>query len=108
MTDAFSIAQQILEDHQGSSSLAFPGSDPASLSVGGDTAIHTPLQPEPEAGIPEMIARGLSEGTVIDVEAWRKIDEAEKKRAQAMGGEGRGKKERIKFRRVEDMLAVLS
>lgn len=116
MTDAFSIAQQILEDHQSLSRLAPPGADPTSTSHSTSAGnagregerIHTPLQTEPESGIPDVVLRGLKEGKVVDVEGWRRIDEAEKDRAKGTNvGEGK-QKERIKFRRVEEMLAVLS
>lgn len=109
MNDAFAIAQQILEDHQTGSLLGAPGTDPdpsPDQSAAGITAEakgKTPLRSEPEEGIPPVVKQGLKEGKVVDLAGWRRIDEAEKERAKRNGG----RKEREKFRRVEEMLAVL-
>jgi adrenodoxin-NADP+ reductase len=56
---------------------------------------------EPESGVPAEIAHGQREGKVVDLEKWERIDAAERQRGVAKG------KEREKFRRVEEMLAVL-
>lgn len=82
MTDAFGLAETIIADHVASS----PTLNPTSTA--------------PESGIPEVIAQGLKEGKVVDVEAWKRIDRAEVDRA-------RKGKEREKFRTVQEMLAVL-
>lgn len=79
MTDAFGLAETIIADHVASSPT---------------------LNTYPEVGIPEVIANGLREGQVVDVEAWKRIDRAEVERA-------RKGKEREKFRTVQEMLSVL-
>jgi adrenodoxin-NADP+ reductase len=87
MHDAFSLAAEILEDH-------FDMPPPA--------ASTSPLAlTSPEQGVPEAVQRGLNERQVVDLESWRKIDAAEVGRAKGKG------KEREKFTRVEDMLAVI-
>ena len=80
MTDAFGLAETIIADHVAS----------------------TPtLNETPEMGIPDVVVRGLKEGKVVDVDAWKRIDRAEVDRA-------RKGKEREKFRTVQEMLAVLN
>ena len=79
MTDAFGLAETIIADYHASSPTLFS---------------------KPEAGVPDEVARGLKEGSVVDMEAWRRIDQAEISRA------GKGKA-REKFRTVAEMLAVL-
>lgn len=79
MTDAFGLAETIIADYHASS--------PA-------------LSGRPEVGLPEEVARGLKEGSVVDMQAWRRIDQAEISRA-------RKGKAREKFRTVAEMLAVL-
>lgn len=62
------------------------------------------LNSRPYVGIPEKVQNAAKEGKiVVDLEGWAKIDKAEVERAKRMGSG----KEREKFRRVEDMLAVL-
>lgn len=79
MTDAFGLAETIIADYHAS---------------------HPSLSGRPEAGIPDEVSRGLKSGSVVDMEAWRRIDQAEVNRA-------RKGKAREKFRTVADMLAVL-
>jgi hypothetical protein len=79
MTDAFGLAETIIADYHASSPV---------------------LNNTVEAGLPEAVTRGMKEQSVIDIEAWRKIDQAEVSRA-------RKGKEREKFRTVAEMLAVL-
>ena len=79
MTDAFGLAETIIADYHASSPV---------------------LNNIVEAGLPEAVSTGLKEQSVIDLEAWRKIDQAEISRA-------RKGKEREKFRTVAEMLAVL-
>ncbi|WVW87065.1 hypothetical protein I302_109122 [Kwoniella bestiolae CBS 10118] len=88
MHDAYSLSDLLLDDHF---------SSPTSTSA-------TPLNPNPEEGIPEALIRAQQRGgIVVDLEGWKRIDEAEKQRAKELGNG----KEREKFRRVEEMLAVL-
>jgi adrenodoxin-NADP+ reductase len=87
MHDAYSVADQLLADHYSST---------ASGGAGG------PLPRQPESGLPEELEKGIREGKVVDLEKWGRIDTAERERGKTRG------KEREKFRRVEDMLAVLS
>ena len=86
MNDAYGLAAKVMDDHL---SLE-PSSNVRDLR-------------EPEAGIPEPVQRGLKDGQVVDLAAWAKIDAAERQAAKLKGS----KKEREKFIRVEDMLAVL-
>jgi adrenodoxin-NADP+ reductase len=86
MHDAYALASTVLDDH---------------FSTTQSTGSVTPLNPLPEVGPPEAIVRGLQEGKVVDLTAWGKIDRAEVERAKGK------RKEREKFTRVEDMLAVL-
>jgi hypothetical protein len=79
MTDAFGLAETIIADYHASSPT---------------------LSANPEVGLPDAITRGLKEGSVVNMEAWRRIDQAEISRA-------RTGKAREKFRTVEEMLAVL-
>ncbi|WRT69834.1 uncharacterized protein IL334_006825 [Kwoniella shivajii] len=88
MHDAYSLSDQLLDDHF---------SNPSSTSG--------PLNPNPEQGIPEALTKAQRQGgIVVDLEGWEKIDNAERERAKIMGNG----KEREKFRKVEEMLAVLS
>ena len=57
-----------------------------------------------EDGRPAEVTRGITDGKVVGLDGWAKIDEAEKGNAKRKGLT----KEREKFTRVEDMLAVLS
>jgi hypothetical protein len=79
MTDAFGLAETIIADYHASSPT---------------------LSTNPEAGLPNAVVRGLQEKSVVDMAAWRRIDQAEVSRA-------RKGKEREKFRTVAEMLAVL-
>lgn len=79
MTDAFGLAETIIADYHASSPT---------------------LSNTPEAGVPDEVSRGLKEGSVVDIAAWRRIDQAEISRA-------RKGKAREKFRTVGEMLAVL-
>jgi len=79
MTDAFGLAETIIADYHASSPT---------------------ITPSPEVGLPDAITQGLKEGSVVDMEAWRRIDRAEIDRA-------RKGKAREKFRTVAEMLAVL-
>jgi hypothetical protein len=79
MTDAFGLAETIISDYHASS---------------------PSLSGRPEAGVPDEVAKGLKEGSVVDMGAWRRIDQAETTRA-------RKGKAREKFRTVTEMLAVL-
>ncbi|WWC73827.1 uncharacterized protein I206_107799 [Kwoniella pini CBS 10737] len=89
MHDSYSLADSLMDDHYSSTSL-------------GDSA--GPLNTTPEDGIPEVIIKSQKNGgIVVDLSAWERIDQAERDRAKKMG---KGK-EREKFRKVEDMLAVL-
>lgn len=88
MHDAYSVADQLLADHY------------SSAAVSGD--VGGPLPRQPEGGLPEELENGIREGKVVDLEKWGKIDMAERERGRTRG------KEREKFRRVEEMLAVLS
>jgi adrenodoxin-NADP+ reductase len=49
------------------------------------------------------LQKGLREGKVVTLDRWLKIDQAERQRAKDRGS----KKEREKFTKVEDMLAVI-
>lgn len=89
MHDAYSVADQLLSDHY--------------TAPAGSTGDMGPLKRDAEAGPPEEVAQGSKEGRVVDLDKWGKIDQAERERGKK-GGKG---KEREKFRRVEEMLAVL-
>ncbi|KIR36596.1 ferredoxin-NADP+ reductase [Cryptococcus deuterogattii MMRL2647] len=89
MNDAYALASTILDDIYAPTS-----SSPAACM----------LNSRPYAGIPEKVQNAAKDGkVVVDLAAWAKIDKAEVERAKRMGRT----KEREKFRRVEDMLAVL-
>lgn len=89
MNDAYALASTILDDIYAPTT-----SSPAACM----------LNSRPYAGIPEKVQNAAMEGKiVVDLEGWAKIDKAEVERAKRMGSG----KEREKFRRVEDMLAVL-
>ena len=83
MHDAYALSDLMLSDH-------FSGPS-------------APLK-EVEAGLPEEIEQGIKQGKVVGLDGWKRIDEAEKRIARSKGLQ----KEREKFVRVEDMLAVLS
>lgn len=89
MHDAYSVADQLLADHYST-----PSSSTGSSS--------SPLPRDPENGLPEEMELGVQEGKIVDLEKWGQIDMAERERGKVKG------KEREKFRRVEEMLAVLS
>jgi adrenodoxin-NADP+ reductase len=82
MHDAYALSDIILQDHFA------PSASPK----------------HPEDGLPDALARGIREGQVVQLDGWQKIDEAERRRAKDRGSG----KEREKFTKVEDMLAVLS
>jgi adrenodoxin-NADP+ reductase len=86
MQDAYGLVETLLSDY--------------STWKDGRGAGAVPLQPE--LGRPDVIERGLKEGTVVDMTAWLKIDAAEREK-----GKARGRAEREKFATVEEMLAVL-
>ncbi|WWC95692.1 hypothetical protein V866_002557 [Kwoniella sp. B9012] len=89
MHDAYSLSDQLLDDHFNS---------PTTGSV------SSPLNPTPEEGIPEALTRAQQKGgIVVDLDSWKRIDETEKRRAKELGNG----KEREKFRKVEEMLSVL-
>jgi hypothetical protein len=79
MTDAFGLSETIIADYHASSPV---------------------LSNTVEVGLPDAVSRGLKDRSVVDMEAWRKIDQAEIRRA-------RKGKQREKFRTVAEMLAVL-
>lgn len=79
MTDAFGLAETIIADYHASSPV---------------------LNHTVEVGLPDQVANGLKDHSVVDMDAWRKIDQAEISRA-------RKGKPREKFRTVAEMLAVL-
>jgi adrenodoxin-NADP+ reductase len=81
MHDAYALSDLILDDHYAESA--------ASKSV--------------KDGLPDELVRGQKEGKVVDLAGWGKIDTAERENAKR---KGLGK-EREKFTKVEDMLAVL-
>lgn len=83
MHDAYALSDLMLSDHF---------SESASTTK------------EVQPGLPEEIQRGIKEDKVVGLQGWQKIDEAEKGNAKRRGLS----KEREKFTRVEDMLAVLS
>lgn len=87
MHDAYSVADQMMADHFASKLTVSP------LALAG----------QPEPGPPAEVLQGLREGKVVDLERWGRIDVAEQERAKRAG---KGKP-REKFRRVEEMLAVL-
>lgn len=89
MNDAYALASTILDDIYAPTSAS-----PAACM----------LNSRPYAGVPEKVQNAAKDGKiVVDLAAWAKIDKAEVERAKRMGRT----KEREKFRRVEDMLAVL-
>lgn len=81
MHDAYALSDLILDDHYAESS--------STRRV--------------EGGLPDELVRGQKEGKVVDLAGWAKIDAAERENAKRKGL----KKEREKFTKVEDMLAVL-
>jgi adrenodoxin-NADP+ reductase len=81
MHDAYALSDLILDDHYAEST-----------STG-----------RVQDGIPDELVRGRKEGKVVDLAGWGKIDAAERENAKRRGLA----KEREKFTRVEDMLAVL-
>ncbi|ORY34639.1 hypothetical protein BCR39DRAFT_513755 [Naematelia encephala] len=87
MNDAYSLSALILQDHFDSPSTI---SNPSA-----------PLGNEPRLDLPEAVQIGLKQGKVVDLAGWKRIDEAEQKRAT-------GGKQREKFTNVQDMLSVLS
>lgn len=84
MHDAYALSDLILSDH-------YAPTPSAKTVDSGDM------------GLPAEVVRGRKEGKVVDLEGWGKIDRAERENAKRLGGA----KEREKFVRVEDMLAVL-
>ncbi|WWC66017.1 uncharacterized protein I303_108639 [Kwoniella dejecticola CBS 10117] len=93
MHDAYALSDLLMDDHY-----ATKASQSQSQTTAG------PLNPTPENGVPEALVKAQKNGgIVVDLEGWAKIDQAERDRARIMG---KGK-EREKFRKVEDMLAVL-
>ncbi|WVQ84453.1 hypothetical protein IAT38_006605 [Cryptococcus sp. DSM 104549] len=96
MQDAYILSSLILDDH-------FATSPPSPSSPSFSTI--SPLPQTPEPGIPEAIrnAKSRQGKVVVDLDGWGRIDRAERERAERAGGG----KEREKFRRVEEMLAVL-
>jgi adrenodoxin-NADP+ reductase len=95
MQDAYTVADEMLADHHGSRA--------SGSSSGSGASAFSPLAPRPESGAPAEVERGLREGAVVDLSRWGLIDAAERERGSR---KGRGK-EREKFVRVKDMLAVL-
>ncbi|KAK4686045.1 ferredoxin/flavodoxin---NADP+ reductase, partial [Tremellales sp. Uapishka_1] len=87
MNDAFSLASLVIEDY------ASP--NPSSLS-------STPLNQNPEEGIPDLVQRGIKEGKVVTLDGWARIDRAERERVPTGSA-----KAREKFRTVEQMMGVL-
>lgn len=85
MHDAYTLSSTILSDHF---------DDPLSIRS---------TKSEMEEGIPDSVEKGRKEGKVVELEGWRRIDEAERERGRK-GGKG---KVREKFTRVEEMLGVL-
>lgn len=86
MHDAYALAEQIIADHLSSPTSSISGSL---------------LNPSPEQGLPADVEEGVRSGRVVDLDGWGRIDRAERESSKARG------KEREKFVRVEDMLAVL-
>ncbi|KAK8849789.1 hypothetical protein IAR55_005125 [Kwoniella newhampshirensis] len=105
MHDAYTLSSLILDDHFVSppcSSSPMNGeasSTPASISL-----TPGPMNANPQPGVPDAVVNARGQGKIaVDLEAWHRIDDAEKERAKR---DGKGK-EREKFRRVEEMLSVL-
>ncbi|WVO14989.1 hypothetical protein L204_102632 [Cryptococcus depauperatus] len=101
MHDAYSLSSLILQDHFDS-----PDPSPSGRSTQRPRETLCQLNSCPEPGFPERIEKALrnqEDKMVVDLRGWAKIDLAERKRAEIlMNG-----KDREKFRRVEEMLAVL-
>ena len=89
MHDAYNLSSLILDDH-----FASPAPNSAS----------SPLHMTPQDGLPDAVVRAIKDRTVVDLIGWKKIDEAEKERARRSGSG----KEREKFTKIVDMLAVLA
>ena len=89
MHDAYSLASTILADHYSTPSI--------------DSGL---LKSDPDGGLPEELTNATRNGKiVVDIPAWQKIDRAERNR---VSNERKAKgKEREKFTKVEDMLAVV-
>jgi adrenodoxin-NADP+ reductase len=87
---AYNAADELLSDHFSSQTQP--------------NATTSPLPTQPEKGIPKQVEHGLKTKKVVDLESWRKIDQAEIERAKR---QGKGKP-REKFRKVQEMLAVLA
>ncbi|WVQ77530.1 hypothetical protein IAR50_007216 [Cryptococcus sp. DSM 104548] len=103
MHDAYALSSVILDDHLQPSIPSSSTSTSPSPSSG--EAPYAPLNPSPLAGIPERVLNATNEGkVVVDLDGWGRIDQAERERAKLTGSG----KEREKFRRVEEMLSVLS
>ena len=92
MQDAYTVADQMLSDH-----FSRHASHPRSAS---SASTSTPMAAQPKSGTPKAVEEGLRNGEVVDLERWGRIDAAERE-----NGKGRGK-EREKYVRVDDMLAV--
>ncbi|ORX37633.1 hypothetical protein BD324DRAFT_579105 [Kockovaella imperatae] len=88
MNDAYRLSSLVLDDHFGHSSTV----PPMPGTIGANSL--------PEHGVPEPVERGLRDGSVISLDRWHKIDQAEVERGRRLG------KEREKFINVEDMLAA--
>lgn len=83
MHDAYALSALILEDHYAPATSAGP------------------LPTEPERNIPDALRGAHSQ--VVDLAGWKAIDQAERNRAKRAGSG----KEREKFRKVKEMLAVI-
>ncbi|WWC92680.1 uncharacterized protein L201_007639 [Kwoniella dendrophila CBS 6074] len=90
MHDSYLLSDLLLQDHFSNSSSTTP--------QGG------PLNSKPLKGMPESLIKSKQQGGIIvDLENWKKIDQAEIKNAKLLNKN----KEREKFTNVKDMLSVL-
>ncbi|KAH6856459.1 hypothetical protein B0I37DRAFT_304169 [Chaetomium sp. MPI-CAGE-AT-0009] len=92
MEDAFATADAIAEDWGGGTARFLNEGGAGAGEVGGWEAVKA------EVGVGEG---GVERARVVDWEGWRRIDAAERERGRKVG------KEREKFTRTADMLAVL-
>ncbi|RXK39699.1 hypothetical protein M231_03054 [Tremella mesenterica] len=103
MSDAYSLSTKIIQDHFNLSPIeSSPTLQPKGILNGMTDGSRGEMKEGPLNGLPDELLKGMREGKVVDLKRWERIDKAEIERVRSKGG----KKEREKFMKVEDMLAV--